>query len=199
MTNRIMGFGLAAGLALPLALALAACSGADGETTDSADGVTDKRSETFAQALTEDPSLSIAAAALERTGLMGALDGKASTTIFIPTNAAFEALGDQSGKLLEDPQNSAITAAVLRGHMVPGVLDIEALNKAVTDAGGEAAIANFGGEVLTLTSEAGGLVVQNASGQKAAIPGRITIVGNGALIAVDAVLVDPALVPAPPK
>ncbi len=195
MTNRIMGLGLVAGLAL----ALAACSGADGETAASADGVTDKRSETFAQVLMADPSLSIAAAAFERTGLMGALDGKASTTIFIPSNAAFEALDEQSRKLLEDPQNSAITAAVLRNHMVPGVLDIEAINKAITDAGGEAAIANFGGEVLTLTNEAGGLVVRNAAGQKATIPGRITIVGNGALIAIDAVLVDPTLLPTPPK
>ncbi|WP_301751435.1 fasciclin domain-containing protein [uncultured Erythrobacter sp.] len=190
-----MGLGLVAGLAL----ALAACSGADGETAASADGVTDKRSETFAQVLMADPSLSIAAAAFERTGLMGALDGKASTTIFIPSNAAFEALDEQSRKLLEDPQNSAITAAVLRNHMVPGVLDIEAINKAITDAGGEAAIANFGGEVLTLTNEAGGLVVRNAAGQKATIPGRITIVGNGALIAIDAVLVDPTLLPTPPK
>lgn len=195
MTNRIMGLGLVAGLAL----ALAACSGADGETAASADGVTDKRSETFAQVLMADPSLSIAAAAFERTGLMGALDGKASTTIFIPSNAAFEALDEQSRKLLEDPQNSAITAAVLRNHMVPGVLDIEAINKAMTNAGGEAAIANFGGEVLTLTNEAGGLVVRNAAGQKATIPGRITIVGNGALIAIDAVLVDPTLLPTPPK
>ena len=195
MTNRTVGVGLVAGLAL----ALAACSGVDGETAASADGVTDKRNETFAQVLIADPSLSIAAAVLERTGLMGALDGKASTTIFIPSNTAFEALGGQSGKLLEDPENNAITAAVLRNHMVPGVLDIEAINKAITDAGGEAAIANFGGEVLTLTSEAGGLVVRNAAGQKATIPGRITIVGNGALIAIDAVLVDPALLLAPPE
>lgn len=195
MTNRTVGVGLVAGLAL----ALAACSGVDGETAASADGVTDKRNETFAQVLIADPSLSIAAAALERTGLMGALDGKASTTIFIPSNTAFEALGGQSGKLLKDPENNAITAAVLRNHMVPGVLDIEAINKAITDAGGEAAIANFGGEVLTLTSEAGGLVVRNAAGQKATIPGRITIVGNGALIAIDAVLVDPALLLAPPE
>ena len=195
MTNRTMGFGLVAGLAL----ALAACSGEGGEAAASADGVADKRSETFAQVLADDPSLSIAAAALERTGLMGALDGKANTTIFIPTNAAFGALGDQGGKLLEDPQNSAITAAVLRNHMVPGILDIEAINKAVTDAGGVAAIANFGGEVLTVTSEAGGLVVRNASGQKAVVPGKVTIVGNGAIIAIDAVLVDPALLPAPPK
>ena len=60
-------------------------------------------------------------------------------------------------------------------------------------------VANFGGGVLTLTSEAGGLVVRDASGRKAVIPGRVTIVGNGALIAIDAVLVDPALLPASPK
>jgi len=195
MTYRTMGFGLVAGLAL----ALAACSGADGEAAASGDSVDNKRSETFAQVLSQDASLSTAAAALKQTGLMGALDGKASTTIFVPTNAAFEALDDQGGKLLEDPQNSAITAAVLRNHMVPGVLDSDAINKAIKDAGGEAVIANFGGGVLTLKNEAGGVVVRNASGQKAAITGRITLVGNGALIAIDAVLVDPALLPGPPK
>ena len=195
MKNQTMGLGLVAGLAL----ALAACSGADGEAAVSADGVEDKRGETFAQVLSQDPSLSIAAGALKQTGLMGALDGKASTTIFIPTNAAFEALDEQTGKLLAQPQNSAIAAAVLRNHMVPGVLDIEAINKAITQAGGEASVANFGGGVLTLTNEAGGLVVRDASGRKAVIPGRVTIVGNGALIAIDAVLVDPALLPASPK
>lgn len=193
MKNRTIRFGLVAGLAL----ALVACSGADGEAEVSPAGVEDRRSETFAQVLTQDPSLSIAADAFEQTGLMGALDGKASTTIFIPTNAAFEALDEQTGKLLAEPQNSAIAAAVLRNHMVPGNLDLVAINKAIADAGGKADVANFGGGVLTLSSETGGLIVTDASGRKAAIPGRITIVGNGALIAIDAVLVDPALLPTP--
>jgi uncharacterized surface protein with fasciclin (FAS1) repeats len=192
MKNRKLSLGLATGLAL----VLAACSGAEGETALSPDGVEDRQSETFAQVLSGDPSLSIAADVLTGTGLIGALDGEASTTIFIPTNAAFEALGEPSGKLLADPQNSAIAATVLRNHMVPGILDLVAINKAITDAGGEAAVANFGGGVLTLTSENGGLVVRDASGRKAAIPGRVTMVGNGALIAIDAVLVDPALLPA---
>ena len=195
MKNQAMGLGLVAGLAL----ALAACSGANGEAAVSVEDVEDKRGETFAQVLAQDPSLSIAANALKQTGLMGALDGKASTTIFVPTNAAFEALDEQTGKLLAQPQNSAIAAAVLRNHMVPGVLDIEAINKAITQAGGEASVANFGGGVLTLTNKAGGLAVQDASGRKAAIPGRVISVGNGALIAIDAVLVDPALLPASPK
>jgi uncharacterized surface protein with fasciclin (FAS1) repeats len=146
--------------------------------------------------VSDDPSLSIAADVLAKTGLMGALVGEASTTIFIPTNAAFEALGEQNGKLIADPQYSAIAAAALRHHMVPGILDIEAINKAITDAGGEATVANFGCSVLTLTSEKDGLVVQDASGRKASIRGRVTIVGNGALIAIDAVLVDPALLTA---
>lgn len=192
MKNRKMGRALAA----CLVLVLAACGGAEGETALSPDGLVDKQNETFAQVLSDDPSLSIAADALVGTGLIGALDGEASTTIFIPTNAAFEALGEPSGKLLADPQNSAIAAAVLRNHMVPGILDIEAINKAITDADGKATVANFGGGVLTLTSENGGLVVRDASGRKANIPGRVTIVGNGALIAIDAVLVDPALLPA---
>ncbi len=186
-------FGLVAGLAL----ALAACGGDGSETALTSDGVQDRTSDTFAVVLGKDPSLSIAAQQLEASGLMDALDGEASYTVFVPTNAAFQALGEQGSTLLEDPQYSAIVAAVLRTHMVPGVLDIAAINKAVADAGGEATVANFGGGVLTLAREEGRLVVREASGQKAAFDGKVTLVGKGALIAIDTVLVDPALLAAP--
>lgn len=180
-----------------LAMALAACGSENIETAVSSEAVEDRRDETFAQVLFQDPSLSIAAEAFERTGLIGALDGEATYTIFIPTNAAFEALGEDTGKLLADPQNSAIAAAVLRNHMVPGVLDMEAINKAIGDAGGKAAVANFGGGVLTLTKEDGEIVVRDELGRKAAVPGGGSLVGNGTLIAINAVLVDPALLPNP--
>jgi uncharacterized surface protein with fasciclin (FAS1) repeats len=117
--------------------------------------------------------------------------------VFVPTNAAFQALGEQGSTLLEDPHYSAIAAAVLRNHMSPGVLDVAATDKAVADAVGEATVANFGGGVLTLTREEGRLVVREASGQKAALDGKVTLVGKGALIAIDTVVVDPALLAAP--
>lgn len=193
MNNKTTNFGLAASLAL----VLAACGGDNSETAPSTDGVVDRTSDSVAQVLLEDPSLSIAADAFQRTGLIGVLDGEASYTIFIPTDGAFEALGEQGGQLLADPQNSAIAAAVLRNHMVPGFLDIEAINKTIADAGGKASVVNFGGGVLTLAKEEGGLVVRDASGRKAAISGKVSIAGNGALIAIDTVLVDPSLLPAP--
>jgi uncharacterized surface protein with fasciclin (FAS1) repeats len=193
MKNAKTRFGLVAGLAL----VLAACGGDAAETAISADGTEDKTSETFAAVLGKDPSLSIAAQQFEAAGLTDALDGEASYTVFVPTNAAFQALGEQGSTMLEDPQYSAIVAAVLRSHMVPGVLDIVAIDKAIVDAGGEAAVANFGGGVLTLAREEGGLVVREASGSKASIDGKVTRVGKGALIAIDTVLVDPALLAAP--
>ncbi len=180
-----------------LALALAACGGDASETALASDGVEDKTSETFAAVLGRDPSLSIAAQKLEAAGLMTALDGEASYTIFVPTNAAFQALGEQGSTLLEDPQYSAIVAAVLRNHMVPGVLDTNAIDKAIADAGGEAAVVNFGGGVLTLAREDGVLVIREASGRKAKFDGKVMLVGKGALIAIDTVLVDPALLSAP--
>lgn len=193
MKNAKPRFGLVAGLAL----ALAACSGDASETALSSDGVEDKTSATFAAVLEQDPSLSIAAQKLEAAGLMAALDGEASYTIFVPTNAAFQALGEQGSTLLEDPQYSAVVAAMLRNHMVPGVLDITAIDKAIADADGEAAIANFGGGVLTFARGDEGLVVREASGRKAALDGKVTHVGKGALIAIDTVLVDPTLLAAP--
>lgn len=185
------------GLVAALALGLAACGGDADEAALSADGAEDRTSETFAAVLGKDPSLSIAAQKLEAAGLMGALDGEASYTIFVPTNAAFQALGEQGSTLLEDPQYSAIVAAVLRNHMVPGVLDIAAIDKAVADAGGEATVANFGGGVLMLARDEGSLIVREASGSKATLDGKVTLVGKGALIAIDTVLVEPALLAAP--
>lgn len=193
MKNAKSRFGMVAGLALTLA----ACGGDATETALSSAGVEDRTSETFAAALDQDPSLSIAAQKLEAAGLTGALDGEASYTIFVPTNAAFQALGEQGSTLLEDPQYSAIVAAVLRNHMVPGVLDVAAIDKAIADAGGEAAVANLGGGVLTFAREEGTLVVREASGSKAALDGKVTLVGKGALIAIDTVLVDPALLAGP--
>lgn len=179
------------GLVAGLALALAACGGDASEAALASDGVENKTSETFAAVLGADPSLSIATQQLEAAGLMGALDGEASYTIFVPTNAAFQALGEQGSTLLDDPQYSGIVAAVLRNHMVPGVLDTAEIDKAIADAGGEAAVANFGGGVLTLAREEGNLVIREASGRKAMLDGKVTLVGNGALIAIDTVLVDP--------
>lgn len=181
------------GLVAALALALAACGGDASETALASDGVEDKTSETFAAVLGQDPSLSIAAQQLDAAGLMGALDGEASYTIFVPTNAAFQALGEQGSALLEDPQYSGIVAAVLRNHMVPGVLDTAAIDKAIADAGGEAAVANFGGGVLTLAREEGVVVVREATGRKAMLDGKVTLVGKGAVIAIDTVLADPVL------
>lgn len=193
MKNAKIRFGLVAGLAL----VLAACGGDGTEKALSSDGAEDRTSETFAAVLEQDPSLSIASRQFEAAGLMGALDGEASYTIFVPTNAAFEALGEQGSTLLADPQNSAIVAAVLRNHMVPGVLDAAAIDKAIADAGGEAAVANLGGGVLTLARQDDRLVVSDASGRKAALGGKVTLVGKGALVAIDTVLVDPALLASP--
>lgn len=185
------------GLVAGLALGLAACGGDATEAAVCAGGAQDRTSETFAAVLGADASLSIAAQQLAAVGLIGALDGKASYTIFAPTDAAFEALGKPGSALVEDPQGSAIVAAVLRNHMVPGVLDCAAIDKAVADAGGTAAVANFGGGILMIAREEGQLIIRDASGRKAVLDGKVTLVGNGALIAIDTVLVDPALLPAP--
>ncbi|MGY6551423.1 MAG: fasciclin domain-containing protein [Erythrobacter sp.] len=184
-------------LAAGLALVVAGCSDDNGETARSADGAEAAMDQTLAEALLADPSLSIAAGEFERTGLIGALDAEASTTIFVPTNAAFEALGEEGRTLLSDPQYGAIVAAVLRNHMVPGVLDVAAIDQAIADAGGEAAVANLGGGVLTLARGGGGRIVREGSGRQAAFGDKTVLVGNGAIIPIDTVLVDPATLLAP--
>lgn len=124
-------------LAGALALSLAACDGNTTDTAQTTSSAQDRTNETLAQALSRDANFSTAANALETTGLIGVMDGDAAYTIFMPTNAAFDALGTEQAAIVSGPENGAITAALMRAHMVPGALDMQAIEQAIADGGGK--------------------------------------------------------------
>ena len=58
-------------------------------------------------------------AAVQAAGLVDTLKGEGPFTVFAPTDAAFEALGDTVATLLEEENRDALVA-VLTYHVVPG-------------------------------------------------------------------------------
>lgn len=178
------------GIAAALALSLAAC-GAE-TTTDAAGNVTEDRSgDDMAQVFGDIDGLSMTANALESTGLDGVLEGAASYTVFAPTDDAIGALGADADAALNDESRSAIVAAVLREHMVPGAVTLDAIRKAITDNGGRVTLSTFGNGDLTLTQSGDVITIANGEGQTATLSGDSTVTGNGVVIPIDGVLANP--------
>ncbi len=103
----------ALGLALALLL-LPACDSEDERQTDFLGLLEDR--ETFALLID----------GLEETGLAATLETGGPYTLFAPTDQAFRALGMGTLATLQEPEQRDILARVLRAHIVPRVLPLEA-------------------------------------------------------------------------
>lgn len=68
-------------------------------------------------------------AAVKAAGLVDTLQGKGPYTVFAPTNEAFAALPAGTVDTLLKPENKAKLVSVLTYHVVPGSLDMKALEK----------------------------------------------------------------------
>ena len=117
-------------------------------------------------------------AAVEAAGLVGALKGEGPFTVFAPTNAAFEALGDQVSALLADP--SGDLTQILLYHVVPG----KVMAADVTDG-------------LTAETLQGSPVTFSVSGDGVMINGANIIqtdieTSNGVIHVIDSVITPPA-------
>ena len=132
--------------------------------------------------------LSTMAEAIRQTGLGGVLRGKANYTLFAPTNAAFEKLG-QSGRGLRQPEQRAAFAALLREHIVPGMLTADDLEKALARSPGKPLkLRSMGKGTLTVSRDGGIVTVTGPDGAKATLTSASAIARNGSVIGIDGVL-----------
>lgn len=180
-------FAIALGLAATSLVS--ACKKDTAAPTAEASGTSAVKTEaTLAQALAENPQFSTAAAAFKDTGMEGVLAGKASYTLFAPTNAAFEATGD-AGKALMQPEQRAALAALLREHIVPGQMTADDLGKALDAAKGKALkLRTVGKGTLSVTRDGSAIVVAGPDGQKGKLTSDSARAKNGAALGVDTVL-----------
>ena len=144
-----------------IAFGLAACGSDDSETTETA-AMTEEQSETMANepgtivAVAQDtPDLSTLVDAVVAADLAETLEGPGPYTVFAPTNAAFESLGETLDTLLE-PENQGDLANILTYHVVAG----EAASSDLSDG---QMIETVQGDSLEVTITDGNVMINGAT------------------------------------
>ena len=167
---------------------LTACGGAEDEAPETA--TVDDGTITLGTALADQDELATLQDAMSESELAGLLDGPASYTLLAPTNAAFEALGEQGTALLSEESN-AVLLGVLRDHILPGHITPEQIEDAIASKGGPVIMTTYGGATATFSQGDGGIDVTLGEGTPARITGPSVAANNGVVIPVDAVLMPP--------
>ena len=148
-----------------LALGAAAC-GSDDEGNGSSGGgaaTTQEQAPSTQQnvqdvvALAQDTTdLSTLVTAVSTAKLVDTLQGKGPFTVFAPTNAAFEKLGDKQVQSLLEPENRDQLTKVLTYHVVPGTLT-------AADLSDGQKLETVAGETLTVKVDGDTVMVGDAS------------------------------------
>lgn len=132
--------------------------------------------DTIADLAKATPSLSTLTTAVDKAGLLDALEGDGPLTVFAPTNKAFDALPEGVlDSLLKDTQ---ALGEVLKHHVAPQALYSSDLKN------GQAIATLLGAEKLDVSIDAGGVTV---GGAKVVI--KDLVATNGVVHVIDAVIV----------
>lgn len=172
-------------LAAVALVSLSACSKDEAAETEQASA--EPTDETLATAISDADELSVVASALGDSGLAQVFDGAGSYTIFAPSDAAFEALGE-TGTALREPGQRAAMAAVLRDHIVPGYLTPTDIEAAIEAQGGSVKVETMGDHALTFSRADSGIRVTSEDGSNAMLTGDALKARNGVAIGLDGVL-----------
>lgn len=120
------------------------------------------------------------AAALKAADLTGALEGKGPFTVFAPTDDAFKKLPPGTLEMLLKPENKEKLRAILTYHVVAGDVTAAQVMKL-------SSVKTLNGKNLTITTNDGAVMVNNAKVVKADIHAS-----NGVIHVIDTVLLPPS-------
>jgi uncharacterized surface protein with fasciclin (FAS1) repeats len=126
--------------------------------------------------------------AVHSAGLGETLSGAQPYTLFAPTEAAFAKLPAGAANGLLAPEAKGRLVALLTGHIVPGVVTAEDLDRAIERGKGKAQLATVGGGNLTFSRDGDALVVTDPAGGRAQVTGAEQLASNGVVHSVDGVL-----------
>ena len=194
MTLSRWGAAVAAAAAL-----LAGGCGTDGEANNAAEAngaaaAVEPGSGTVAVTIEADGDLGRIEEIARNAGLLELLGGTGPYTLFAPDDAAFAALGEGRAEELKGEALRPQAVALLRAHIVPGVVSRRDVEAALARGGTEPVeMRTMAGGMLTFTREGDAIVVAGADGARARLVEE-TLVSNGAVQRVDALLV-PAQAP----
>jgi uncharacterized surface protein with fasciclin (FAS1) repeats len=143
---------------------------------------------TLSEAMENAPDVSGLVAAIKEVGLTDLFAAPGGYTIVAPPNAAFYELTKDG----DDAVPPAVLAAMLREHMLPGQLDLDAIRKAIADNGGKVSIATMGTGMIDFAIIGKDVIATHSdSGMKAKLTGSSIEANNGALLLADGALVAP--------
>lgn len=175
------------------ALMLAGC----GRSDDSQDSASNNAaaaavapSGTLAAALDGNNELDTLHDLARNAGLDDVLGGVGPYTLFAPTDAAFEVLGDDRVDGLKGEAMRPQAIALLRAHIVPGLVTKRDLDAALSRTGANPVrMRTMSGGMLTFAREGEAIVVTADGGARARLAGDEATASNGAIHPVDALLV----------
>lgn len=174
-------------LILPAALALGTLAACNAETDAVALGENSVTDTTLGEAMAAEPRVSSLVEAVEQAGLAQIFEAPAGYTVVAPPNEAFAQIGGKSS-----PVPPAILAAMLREHMLPGQLDIDAIRSAIGENGGKVTLATLGTGMIEFTFDGDTVVATHTDTQrKVRLTGSGVQANNGALLLADGLLVEP--------
>jgi uncharacterized surface protein with fasciclin (FAS1) repeats len=146
-----------------LAVGVAACGGDDDESTSGGAATTEQQAPSTQEkgqdvvALAQDTrDLSTLVTAVSTAELVDTLQGEGPFTVFAPTNAAFQKLGDEQVQSLLEPENRDQLTKILTYHVVPGRLTAAELSDGQK-------LETVAGETLPVEVDGGTVMVGDAS------------------------------------
>jgi uncharacterized surface protein with fasciclin (FAS1) repeats len=145
---------------------------------------------TIVTALRGNSDLSSASGLVDSAGLASVLEGVGPYTVFAPTNAALQGgLGEQHLGELRGEAMRPQAVALLRGHIVPGVVTRRDIGAAIEAAHNEPVqMRTMADTVLTFARDGEAIVVSAADGARARLTGDESTVQNGAVQPIDGLL-----------
>lgn len=121
----------------------------------------------LSDALAENKQLGTLTRALQAAGLGETLASAPAVTLLAPTDAAFAALPGGTLENLLKPENKDLLVSLLKRHVIPAALDLEALKRkrdAPTLAGGTVKLALVNGVLRVNDARAGARATRTSNG-----------------------------------
>ena len=172
---------------LAIGLTLSACTSDGGDAARS--DALKPSDRTVAVALDKIDTLDRTGALVKSSGLEDVLNGIGPYTVFAPNDAAYAAIGDDAAELDGKEEGAgALAAALLRAHIVPGLLTDQDIANAIKANGGSVEMTTMDDNILTFRKEGDAIVVSAPDGATAHLLPGTEIAKNGAVHPIDALL-----------
>ncbi|MEO1044209.1 MAG: fasciclin domain-containing protein [Pseudomonadota bacterium] len=172
------------------ALSLAACGSPEEVTSvEGEETATEETTEagTIVEIASGNDDFSTLVTAVTAAELGETLSGEGPFTVFAPTNAAFDKLGDQVAELTK-PENKEMLAGILTYHVVAGKVMAADVVKLIEEGEGEATVETVQGGTLTAKLDGENVVLTDANGGTSTVTTTDLAASNGVIHVIDTVV-----------